>query len=169
MKILRPFGESLCLGRRRVFIWSQKKMWLWWLHRQGGGKTALTCVGIRMCRRFVRCCLNHFFFFVFTFGMWLCFLIDLPHNPLEFFFFQIQFFRPEGASTVQTLRHAIFSRHTHTHLVQLHRNHWLNNWSVDATCNCDLHQWAYPRRFCHKQFFYVKKSPCSKNPDLNKN
>ena len=168
MKILRPFGESLCLGRRRVFIWSQKKMWLWWLHRQGGGKTALTCVGIRMCRRFVRCCLNHFFFFCFYFWYVTVFSNRLATQSFGVFF-QIQFFRPEGASTVQTLRHAIFSRHTHTHLVQLHRNHWLNNWSVDATCNCDLHQWAYPRRFCHKQFFYVKKSPCSKNPDLNKN
>jgi hypothetical protein len=73
-------------------------------------------------------------FFFFTFGMWLCFLIDLPQS----FVFKMQFFRPEGS------HYCTYITQCSTQLVQLHRNYWLNDCSVDATCCCDLHLWGYP-------------------------
>ena len=69
-----------------------------------------------------------------SFGMWLCFVIDLS----QFFAFKMQFVRPDGSRycTCYTMFHTF---------VQPHRNCWLNNCSVDATCCYDLHLWGYPR------------------------
>jgi len=52
------------------------KMWLWCFCRHG---KEYLCVSVYSCRRFVWCCLNFFS----SFGMWLCFVIDLP----QFFVF----------------------------------------------------------------------------------
>jgi hypothetical protein len=70
--------------------------------------------------------------FFFNFGTWLCFLIDLP----QFFVFKMRCVRPEGSHYC-----TYYITQCSTQLVQLHRNYWRNNWSVDATCCCDLHLW----------------------------
>jgi len=73
----------------------------------------------------------------FSFGMWLCFVIDLPQS----FVFKMQFVRPDGSRYC-----TYYITRCSTQLVQLHRNYWLNNCSVDATCCCDLRLWGYPRQ-----------------------